>query len=141
MKNPKNYIKTTSSGDHLILFPEAKNYAKKFMKRDKQDGLKKTYYFHHVDTNQIMALDNEDMFWNAVEKYKLQNVMPYKVSDKNQEAVKLGFRGCKLHVFKKQGASLHRCLNKSGECIIDTVSIAFDYLPADDELTIAEVWL
>ena len=47
----------------------------------------------------------------------------------------------KLHVFKKPGAHLHMALNTSGECFVDTVSIAFDYLPANDEWTIAEVWL
>ena len=114
----------------------------KSIKKEKQSGAKKVYVFQHTQMNQVQYIDTKEQFDTMVELYKSQGIMPYKILDKSDIAKdKYNLNGCRLHVFRKEGQKLTNAINQNHEVIVDKPSIAFDYLPADCEWTIAEVFL
>jgi hypothetical protein len=112
----------------------------KFFKDDKKDGVKKAWYYTHIDLRTNMALDTKAQYEETVKFYEAQGIMYVKTIDKDIDAKKLGAEGCKLHVFRKEGATLQRCLNKKGLFAVDEIACSLGYMPADCEFTIAEVF-
>lgn len=123
-----------------INFVEIRKEITRFFRNDKKDGVKKAWYYTHINEKTNMAFDTQAQFEDAVKFYESQNILFYKTIDKKIEAKNLGAVDCKLHVFRKEGATLQRAYNKNGLFAVDEIACSLGYLPADCELTIAEVF-
>ena len=75
----------------VINIEAIRNKVKTFFKHDKQDGVKKAWYFYHNDTNQFMAMDRSD-FETQVALYKSQGLIQYK----EVKGESLGSKSCKV---------------------------------------------
>ena len=123
-----------------INFVKIRKAITRFFKKEKKDGVKKAWYYTHINERLNMAFDTKAQFEEAVKFYESQGIFFYKTIDKKTEAMNLGAEDCKLHIFRKEGATLQKCYNKNGLYAVDEIACSLGYLPADCELTIAEVF-
>jgi len=124
----------------FINFTEIRNLLSRFMKREKLSGIKKAWYFHHIDLNETQVLDTRDQLKEMVDLYEAQNILPYKTLKPSVDAIKrVGAVDVTLNVYRNDNLILQKASNTSGQFVVDNVAVAFDYLPADCEIVIAEV--
>ena len=126
---------------YIVNFEEFRNHLKKTIREEKKAGNKKIFLFTHIQLNQWQIMDTNEEYKEQVDFYEKQGITLSKTIDKNEVAKSFGASGCRLHVFRKEGGTLQRCVNRKGEFVIDSVSCAFGYMPADCEFTIAEIFL
>ena len=100
-----------------------------FFKREKENGIKKAWYYYHQEVADIMALDNKEMYNDAIEIYKSQGFVHTETICKDGT---LGCKKAKMHVFRN--------IDETKRYAMDPLSLAFDYWPADCEVVIFEVW-
>ena len=112
----------------VINIEAIRNKVKTFFKHDKQDGVKKAWYFYHNDTNQFMAMDRSD-FETQVALYKSQGLIQYK----EVKGESLGSKSCKVLVFRLEDLSDPR------EFKPDILGMGLGYFTGSAETVIAEV--
>lgn len=125
----------------LINFEPIRENVRKFLKDDKKAGVKKAWYFQHIEANQTQAMDSKKEFDDMVKVYENQGINHYKIQPVSKYATRMaGAKSVKLHVFRADDTMiLQRARNTDGSFVCDNVGITFDYLPADCETCIAEV--
>ncbi len=112
----------------ITLIEPIKQEFKQFLKNDKKDGVRKAWYFYHRASNQIQAIDTHSQLEIFLSVYREQGILPSETINKNSAYCA---RLVTLHVFRKEGATLHN--------FDDKVAIALGYMPAACETVIAEV--
>ena len=117
-----------------------RNSVSGFMKNDKTAGVKKAWYFHHIQLNQTQVMDTRVELQDQLDLYAQNNIKLYKtIKPSSQSIKKVGAVDVTLYVYRNDNDVYHRGNNLNGEFVVDTVSVTFDYFPADCELCIAEV--
>jgi hypothetical protein len=107
---------------------ETRDFFTKFLQKEKNDGVKKAWYYYHQTEDEVMALDDRSQFLEMVELYKSQNVIHTKT------LVKDGVLGA-----KKANMLVFRCKDETKHYPLDPLSLSFDYYPADCEMVIMEI--
>lgn len=124
----------------FLNFVSIRNTVSSFMKNDKLSGINKAWYFHNVQANQPQAMDTRAQFNDQIALYELQNIKLYKTIKPSPESIRrAGAVDVKLHVYRDESKVLQRANNNNGEYVVDTIAVAFDYLPSECETCIAEV--
>lgn len=124
----------------IVNFVSIRNSVSRFMKNDKLSGIKKAWYFHHIQLNQAQAMDTRVELQEQLDLYAQNNIKLYKTIKPSAEAIRrAGARDVTLYVYRNDNDVLQRANNLNGEFVVDTIAVAFDYLPAECELCIAEV--
>lgn len=121
-------------------FNTIRKYVDTCLHNDKKSGIKKAWYFTHIQNNEMQAMDTKEQFQRQVNMFLDQNILFYKTVDIKPSTLKrAGVQSGKLLVFRKEGFRLSYANNLNGDFVVDLVSIAFDYLPAYCEIVIAEI--
>lgn len=124
-------------GFAVININESRKEVAQFFKNDKEDGVKKAWYFYHRDCDRMMAIDTKEQLNQAVELYTLQGFKHTKTISAGNT---LGAKIVKIHVFRHHDESKNFYgYTESGDVCYDTLSLALGYKPADCEIIIAEV--
>ena len=131
MTTDKKIIMTT-----VNLVASRKHFTKWFA-REKADGVKKAWYFYHQMCDQVQVLDTRDMLNQMIEVNKIQGFN----YSKTIPGVQLGAKSVNLLVFRHEDETKNFYgLNlETGKSLIDELSLALGYWPADCEIVIAEV--
>ena len=135
-------MKTQTENLQLINlnFVSIRKSISKFLLNDKKDGVKKAWYYHHIQENIPMVFDTRKQFIEGVDIMKSQNITFYKTIKPSKEAIsRVGAKDVVLHIYRKEDDTLQRASNLNGDFVVDQVAIAFDYFPAECETCIAEV--
>jgi hypothetical protein len=99
-----------------------------YFRREKNDGIKKAWYYWHHDTKQPMAADTRDMFDKIIMLYASQGILHSKSISKDGI---LGVKKATMHVFRN--------IDETKKYSYDQLSLAFGYMPADNEMVVVEV--
>jgi len=125
-------------GFAVINLVESRKEVVEFFKNDKQDGIKKAWYYYHRDCDAIMAIDTRDQFNEAVSLYETHGFKFTKTISVTHDTC--GAKIVKLHVYRNENESMNLYgYTEEGKMSYDTLSMALGYKPADCECVIAEV--
>lgn len=116
----------------------AKAKFSQFLNSDKRAGVKKAWYYHHIDANQMQAIDTRADFLDYLAFMDSQGISKYKtIAVSNPKS--FSAKEIKLHVLRKEGSVLNQATIEDGSFVVDEVGLACGYLPASCELVVAEV--
>lgn len=125
-------------GFAVINLVECRKEIVQFFKNDKQDGIKKAWYFYHRDCDKIMAIDSREQLNQAVILYESQGFRFTKTISVTHDTC--GAKVVRLHVYRHDDESKNFYgYSQEGKKSYDTLSMALGYKPADCECVIAEV--
>lgn len=120
----------------IILTEPIKKEFKKFLKTDKKSGVKKAWYFTHMEAGCNQAIDTLSQYNDFVKVYENQGIELHKTLNINKTlARKMGVKNVKLHVFRNDDMVLNDAHK------LDRVAMSFNYMPASCETCIAEIIL
>lgn len=119
---------------------ESRQLIGRFLRGDKSAGIKKAWYYHHVQKNIPMACDTRKEMLEAVDVMNSQGITLYKTIKPSRATIlRHGAVDATLFVYRNDNQILQRANNDNGDFVVDTVAISFDYLPADCETCLVEV--
>ena len=110
-----------------INIAEDRRFFTHFFQKEKNDGIKKAWYYYHQIAGEVMALDKRSDFNDMLELYKSQGFIHTKTLVKDGT---LGVKKANMLVFRNQ--------DETKQYPFDPLSLSFDYLHADCEIVIME---
>lgn len=135
-------FKSAASNLAVLNLVEIRQLIGRFLRGDKSAGIKKAWYYHHVQQNIPMACDTRKEMNECVDVMNSQGITLYKTIKPSKKTItSLGAVDATLFVYRNYNQILQRANNENGDFVFDTIAVAFDYMPADCEICIAEVRL
>ena len=107
-----------------------------FLNRDREDGVKKAWYYWHYESNQATALDTPEQLERVINLYKSQGIELYETTPISKELCKVfGIKGGNHLKFRNKDKSKNISNN------FDPLSFAFDWMVGTAEWSIFELEL
>jgi hypothetical protein len=107
-----------------------------FLNRDREDGVKKAWYYWHYQSNQPTALDTTEQLERVINLYKSQGIELYETTPISKELCKVfGIKGGNHLKFRNKDESKNISNN------FDPLSFAFDWMVGTAEWSIFELEL